>query len=505
LKKPITLVIMDGYGLGEQSEQSAIFAARTPYLDNLFQTYPTTELEAAGEAVGLPDGQMGNSEVGHVNIGAGRVIYQDLPRITAAIRDESLFSNPALQAAIRHVADGAGALHLMGLLSDGGVHSHITHLCALLEMAKRQGLQKVYIHGFLDGRDVAPNSAAAFVKDCVSTTQEMGIGKIATLMGRYFAMDRDCRWDRVEEAYGAMVLGAGIQNADPVGAVEESYRAEVMDEFVRPIVCDPDGMVKAGDSVIFFNFRPDRAREITRSFVDPNFDGFARKNGHFPLHFVCMTQYDETMPNVSVAYPPQSIANTLGEWLSKYEKTQLRIAETEKYAHVTFFFNGGVEMAYDGEKRLLIPSPKTQPTYDLIPEMSADEVAKSCVKEIQSGKFDVIIANFANPDMVGHTGDFDATVKAVEIVDCAVRQVVDATLEAGGIALVTGDHGNAEHVRNLDGTPQTAHTTNPVPLTIAGAGEVTLVPGKLADIAPTMLTLMDLPIPAEMDGVNLIQ
>ena len=504
LKKPITLVIMDGYGLSDQREESAILAANTPYLDQLFENAPTTQLQAAGEEVGLPQGQMGNSEVGHVNIGAGRVIYQDLPRITAAVKDESIFTNQALQGAMNHVADGVGSLHFMGLLSDGGVHSHIKHLYALLAMAKRQGIEKVYIHGFLDGRDVAPNSAANFVKDCMETCKELGVGKIATLMGRYYALDRDARWDRVEEAYQAMVMGAGIQNSDPFGAVEESYQADILDEFVRPVVCDPEGMIKAGDSVICFNFRPDRAREITRSLVDPDFDGFVRENGHFPLHFVCMTQYDETMPNVTVAYPPQSIENTLGQWLSKHEKTQLRIAETEKYAHVTFFFNGGVEAAYEGEQRILIPSPKTQPTYDLIPEMSAQEVAEETVKQMEQGEFDVIIVNFANPDMVGHTGQFDATVKAVEMVDSCVEKVVEKTVEMGGIALITADHGNAEHVRNKDGSPQTAHTTNPVPFTIVGAQGISLTPGKLADIAPTILHLMGLPIPKEMDGVNLV-
>ena len=494
---------MDGFGLSDKAEESAILAANTPYLNQLFQTYPTTNLQASGQAVGLPDGQMGNSEVGHVNIGAGRVIYQDLPRITAAIKDESIFANASLQAAMQHVSDGAGALHLMGLLSDGGVHSHITHLYALLEMAKRQGLEKVYIHGFLDGRDVAPKSATQFVKDCMQACSEIGIGKIASLMGRYYALDRDKRWERVQEAYQAMVEGAGIQNTDPVGAVEASFAEGLSDEFVRPIVCDTEGMIKAGDSVICFNFRPDRAREITRCFVDPEFDGFARKQGHFPVHFVCMTQYDETMPNVSVAYPPQSIENTLGQWLSKFEKTQARIAETEKYAHVTFFFNGGLEQAYAGETRVLIPSPKTHPTYDLIPEMSAFEVAKATVETIQAAKADVIIVNFANPDMVGHTGDFNATIKAVETVDACVKEVVEATLAAGGVALVTADHGNAEHVRNSDGSPQTAHTINPVPLTIAGAGGLHLKAGKLADIAPTMLHLMDLPVPKEMDGENL--
>ena len=503
MKTPITLVIMDGYGLGENPQICAIHAADTPYLTHLFQTYPTTQLVASGEDVGLPEGQMGNSEVGHVNIGAGRVVFQDLPRITAAIRDGSFFENQAYKAAMQAARESGGALHLLGLMSDGGVHSHNTHVWAMLEMAKREGLSQVYLHCFLDGRDVAPKSGAGFVRECAEKCAEIGVGKIATVMGRYWAMDRDKRWERVEEAYNAMVFAEGIQNPDPVGAVEQSYLQDITDEFVRPVVCDKAGVVKAGDSVIFFNFRPDRAREITRAFCDPDFDGFSRRGGYFPLHYVCTTQYDEEMPNVTVAFPPQDIAATFGEYISKRGLTQLRIAETEKYAHVTFFFNGGLEAVYPGEDRVLIPSPKTHPTYDFIPEMSAEEVAKTCAERIASGKYDVVIVNFANCDMVGHTGDFEATVKAVETVDKCVEQVVRATVDMGGIALVTSDHGNAEYMMEADGSPATAHTINPVPLTVVGK-DVRLREGRLSDIAPTMLDLMGIEQPPEMTGRSLL-
>jgi len=494
---------MDGYGLGENPKTSAIHAAHTLFLTELFQKYPTTQLVASGEDVGLPDGQMGNSEVGHVNIGAGRVIYQDLPKITAAIRDGSLFENPAFKAAMSAARENGRPLHLFGLMSDGGVHSHNTHVWGLLEMAKREGLEQVYLHCFLDGRDVPPKSGAGFVAECVEQCKEIGIGKVATVMGRFYAMDRDQRWDRVEAAYNAMVLGQGIQNPDPVDAIEKSYQEGVTDEFVLPVVCDPTGMIGAGDSIICFNFRPDRAREITRAFVDPNFDGFGRKRGYFPVTYVCTTQYDEEMPNVTVAFPPEPINNTFGQYISGLGLTQLRIAETEKYAHVTFFFNGGVEERYPGEERALIPSPKEFPTYDLIPEMSAYAVAEESVERIKSGQYDVIILNFANCDMVGHTGVFDAAVRAVEAVDQCVAQAVQATTEMGGIALITSDHGNAESMMEPDGSPQTAHTTNLVPLTIVGA-DVQLQPGRLCDIAPTMLDLMGLEQPAEMTGHSLI-
>ena len=503
MKKPTTLIIMDGYGLAEDGAVSAIHAAKTPYLDRLFQTYPTTMLEASGEDVGLPDGQMGNSEVGHVNMGAGRVVYQDLPKITAAIRDGSLFDNETLKAAMTAAKTGGGALHLFGLLSDGGVHSHINHLYALLEMAKKEGLDKVYIHAFLDGRDVAPKSGAGYLAACQETCARLGVGKIATVTGRYYAMDRDKRWERVEEAYNALVFGTGAESADPVAAVETSYAAGVTDEFVRPIVVERDGLVKAGDSVIFFNYRPDRAREITRAFVDPDFDGFPRENGYFPVQYVCMTQYDEEMPHVTVAYPPQKLTGTFGAYIASRGLSQLRIAETEKYAHVTFFFNGGVEEPYEGEDRVLIPSPKEFATYDLCPEMSAFEVADACIDRIKSGKYDVIILNFANCDMVGHTGDFDAAVTAVETVDQCVARVVDAVTDVGGVAIVTSDHGNAEYMKEPDGSPATAHTTNKVPFAIVGA-DVQLKPGRLSDITPTMLELMGQEKPPEMTGNSLI-
>ena len=503
MKIPTTLIIMDGYGLTNDGDASAICKANTPYFCELFATCPNTRLHASGEDVGLPMGQMGNSEVGHVNMGAGRVVYQDLPRITASIRDGSLYENPALKAAMTAAKAGGGALHLMGLLSDGGVHSHVTHLWALLEMAKREGLSRVYLHCFLDGRDVSPKSGASFVAQAVEQCRVIGVGKVATVMGRYYAMDRDKRWERVEEAYRAMALGVGVQNADPAAAVEASYAADVTDEFLRPIVCDAEGMVSPGDSVIFFNYRPDRAREITRAFVDPDFSGFPLPKGHFLLHYVCMTQYDEAMPNVTVAFPPQSLAGTFGAYIASLGLAQLRIAETEKYAHVTFFFNGGVEEPYPGEDRVLIPSPKEFATYDLIPEMSAREVAATAAARIVSGAYDVIILNFANCDMVGHTGDMDATIKAVETVDSCVEEVVRATLSMGGTAIVTSDHGNAEFMREADGSPATAHTTNMVPFAIVGA-DVTLREGRLSDIAPTMLDLMGYAKPSEMTGESLI-
>ena len=494
---------MDGYGLSEASTASAITAANTPCLTELFQSHPTTELTAAGGDVGLPDGQMGNSEVGHVNIGAGRVVYQDLPRITASIQDSSFYKNESLVAAVTAAKEAGGALHLLGLLSDGGVHSHLTHLWALLALAGREGLDRVYLHCFLDGRDVAPKSGAAFVKACQEKCLALGVGKIATITGRYYAMDRDNRWERVEQAYNAMVEGAGEQTSDPVAAIEASYAQDITDEFIRPLVVDAEGLIKPDDSVIFFNYRPDRAREITRTLVDPSFDGFVRKRGYFPLHYVCLTQYDESMPNVTVAFPPQKLVGTFGEYIASLGLTQLRIAETEKYAHVTFFFNGGVEAPYTGEERVLIASPKEFATYDLCPQMSAFEVTDTCVEHIKSGKYDVVILNLANCDMVGHTGNFNATIAAIETVDKCVEQVVKATTEMGGVSLITSDHGNAEYMKTPDGSPATAHTTNRVPLTIVGA-DVKLKPGRLADITPTMLALMGLKAPKEMTGTSLI-
>ena len=499
-KTPTTLIIMDGFGLMTASGSNAVTLANTPVLDRLFAEYANTTLSASGLDVGLPDGQMGNSEVGHTNIGGGRVVFQDLPRISRAIDDGSFFRNEAYNAAMDNCLKTGAALHLYGLLSDGGVHSHVDHLWALLRMAKEKGLEKVYIHAFLDGRDVSPTSGRDFVKQCVEKCAAIGVGKIATVMGRYYVMDRDKRWERVQLAYDAMVYGEGIQNDDPVAAVEKSYSAGVTDEFVEPVVCDRNGTISDGDSIIFFNYRPDRAREITRAIVDPAFGGFQRE--FFPTTYVCNTEYDATMPNVLVAWPRVLVRNGLGEYLSSLGLTQLRIAETEKYAHVTFFFNGGVEKQYPGEDRVLVASPKVA-TYDLQPEMSAVEVCDKCVERINSGAYDVIILNFANCDMVGHTGVLEAAVKAVETVDECVGRVVDATLKMGGIAMVTADHGNAEQMKQPDGSPMTAHTTNLVPFILCGAGSE-LRPGRLADIAPTILDVMGLACPEEMDGQTLI-
>ena len=503
-KPPAVLVIMDGYGLAPPSADNAISNAHTPVLDRLFASCPRTVLSASGTDVGLPAGQIGNSEVGHMNIGAGRVVYQDLSLISHEIETGVFFDNKAINAAMSACAEQKTALHLMGLLSHGGVHSHTNHLWALLELAKRKGLERVYIHCFMDGRDVPPSSGKSSVEECLEKCRELNIGKIATVMGRYYAMDRDNRWERVEPAYNAMVFSEGIVDADPLHAVLSSYENGVTDEFIKPVVCDPDGKIKSGDSVIFFNFRPDRAREITRALVDPSFTAFERRAGFFPLHFVCMTRYDESMPNVTLAYPPKIPSKTVGEIISGLGRTQLRIAETEKYAHVTFFFNGGNENVFDGEDRVLIPSPQTVPTYDLIPEMSAYEVAKTAAVRILSGKYDIIILNLANCDMVGHTGSFDAAVKAVEAVDECVGIITDAVEKAGGFAIVTADHGNAEQMCCDDGaSPNTAHTTNLVPFIISGA-DVTLIPGKLCDIAPTMFELMGISKPSEMTGVSLI-
>ena len=499
-KTPTTLIIMDGFGLGAESSSNAVAVANTPVLDRLFAEYAHTTLSASGLDVGLPEGQMGNSEVGHTNIGGGRVVFQDLPRISLAIKDGTFFDVPAYNKAMDECLAKNSSLHLFGLLSDGGVHSHIDHLFALLEMAKRKGLKKVFVHCFLDGRDVSPTSGKGFVERLQAKCEELGVGRIATVMGRYYAMDRDKRWERVQQAYEAMVYGEGVQNDDPVDAVAQSYADGITDEFVEPVVCDRDGVVSDNDSVIFFNFRPDRAREITRCFVDEEFDGFQRE--FFPVTFICNTEYDSTMPNVTVAWPREAVQNGLGEYLSSMGMTQLRIAETEKYAHVTFFFNGGVEMQYPGEDRVLVASPKVA-TYDLQPEMSAIEVCDKCVERIESGAYDVIILNFANCDMVGHTGVLEAAIKAVETVDTCVGRVVDATLAMGGIAMVTADHGNAEQMCEPDGKPMTAHTTNLVPFILCGAGSE-LRPGRLADIAPTILDVMGLACPPEMDGQSLI-
>ena len=503
MKKPLILMILDGFGIAPESG-NAIKAANKPNIDKLFAENPLTQIGASGMDVGLPDGQMGNSEVGHTNIGAGRIVFQELTRITKTINEDKLKDNEAIVSAMDKALENGTALHLMGLLSDGGVHSHNTHLYGILELAKKKGLEKVYIHAFLDGRDVPPSSAADFVQACVDKTEEIGVGKIATVMGRYYAMDRDNRWERVEKAYAAMVYGEGVEAECPVCAVKNSYKEDVTDEFVVPSVVKGGATIQPNDSVIFFNFRPDRAREITRTLVDPDFDGFERRNGFFPVNFVCMTQYDATMPNVDVAFKPQVLTNTLGEYISDKGMAQLRIAETEKYAHVTFFFNGGVEKQYPGEDRILVKSPAVA-TYDLQPEMSAYEVTDKLVPAIKSGKYDMIILNFANCDMVGHTGVFEAAVKAVEAVDDCVGRVVDAIREMGGVALITADHGNADKMVDDDGEPFTAHTTNPVPFCVIGYDCELKDGGRLADIAPTMLQILGLPQPEEMDGTSLIK
>lgn len=445
---------------------------------------------------------MGNSEVGHTNMGAGRVVFQDLPHISRDIESGEFFKNPAYLEAMSNCREWGSALHLMGLLSDGGVHSHITHLFALLKMAKEQGLEKVYIHCFLDGRDVPPSSGKSYVEQLQAEIQKLGVGQIATVMGRYYAMDRDKRWDRVQKAYDAIACGEGTFEADAAEAVQKSYDAGVTDEFVVPVVCVKNAQVRDNDSIIFFNFRPDRAREISRCFVDEDFTDIQRRTGFLSVDFVCTTEYDATLPNVTVAYPHQKLVNTFGEYISKLGLTQLRIAETEKYAHVTFFFNGGVEEVFPGEDRCLIPSPKVA-TYDLQPEMSAYQVTEEAVKRIESGAYDVVILNFANCDMVGHTGVYDAACKAVSTVDECVNRVVEATSKMGGVSLITADHGNAERMSDANGEPFTAHTTNLVPFYIVGAS-VQLRDGRLADIAPTMLDLMGLEKPSEMDGKTLI-
>ena len=502
MKKPLVLMILDGFGIAPV-EGNAIAAANKPNLDKIFAENPHTQIGASGMDVGLPDGQMGNSEVGHTNIGAGRIVYQELTRITKSAQDGDMDKNPALVKAMNNAKDNGKALHLMGLLSDGGVHSHNTHLYALLEMAKRVGVEKVFVHCFMDGRDVPPSSGKDYVKELMDKLEEIGVGKIATVMGRYYAMDRDNRWERVEKAYAAMVYGEGEQAECPLCAMQNSYDKEVTDEFVVPTVVKGAEPISEGDSVIFYNFRPDRAREITRTLVDPDFTGFERKKGFFPLTYVCMTQYDATMPNVEVAYKPESLTNTFGEYISNKGLIQLRIAETEKYAHVTFFFNGGVEKQYPGEDRILVKSPAVA-TYDLQPEMSAYEVTDKMVEAVKSGKYDALILNYANCDMVGHTGVFEAAVKAVEAVDTCVGRVVEAVKEMGGCVLLTADHGNADKMVDEDGEPFTAHTTNPVPFCVINHPCQLREGGRLADIAPTMLKILNLEQPAEMTGESII-
>jgi len=507
------LLIMDGFGIAPAGPHNAITVAGTPNLDRLKAQYSYTQIGASGLDVGLPDGQMGNSEVGHTNIGAGRVVYQMLVKITKDIEDGVFFENPALSEAMETAKKTGGALHLIGLVSDGGVHSHQKHIYGLLEMAKRKGLDKVYVHALLDGRDTPPASGDGYVQQLVDEMAKIGVGKVATTMGRFWAMDRDFAWDRVEKAYAAMVYGEGIQADDPVAAIRASYETidetgkHLTDEFVLPTVIDKEGTIKSGDSVVFFNFRPDRARQITRAFVDPEFTGFERRNGFFPLDYVCMTQYDATMPNVSVAYPPEQLSMTFGEFLAKNGKKQLRIAETQKYAHVTFFFNGGEERTFEGEDRILVPSPDVA-TFDMKPEMSAYEVTEAVLKEIAAQKYDAIILNFANCDMVGHTGVMDAAVKAVKTVDECVGKVADAILAQGGNVIVTADHGNADvMVDEATGEPFTAHTTNPVPVIVMDPRHPKYElreGGRLCDLCPTMITLMGLEQPKEMTGVSLI-
>ena len=503
-KKPVMLCILDGFGwVPDQTYGNAIVAAKKPNLDRLFAQYPHTTIGASGMDVGLPDGQMGNSEVGHTNIGAGRIVYQQLTLITKSIRDGSMRKNEVLVRSMKAAIDAGKAIHFMGLTGNGGVHSHIDHLFGLLDMAKDLGAKEIYVHCIMDGRDTDPHSGKEFLGEIQKKLSQLGVGKIATVVGRYYAMDRDNRWDRVEKAYAAFVYGEGEKFADPIAAIQASYDKDVTDEFVLPCITCDGGRVQAGDTIVFTNFRPDRAREITRAFADDAFTGFERKLGRIPVQYVCMAQYDATMPNVEVAYPPVPLTNVLGEYVAAHGKTQLRIAETEKYAHVTFFFNGGREAPFEGEDRCVIPSPKVA-TYDLQPEMSAYLVADECKKRIESGKYDMIILNFANCDMVGHTGIFDAAVKAVEAVDKAAGEVIDAVVAAGGAVLLTADHGNADKMYEPDGEPFTAHTTNPVPLLAINCGDVKLREGGvLADLAPTLLQLMELPQPEEMTGKSL--
>lgn len=502
-KRPVLLCIMDGFGKNESTYGNAIAAAKKPNLDKIVSENPMTFIGASGLDVGLPDGQMGNSEVGHTNIGAGRVVYQELTRITKSIQDGDFFTNEALVGAMENCKKNSSALHLMGLMSDGGVHSHNTHLYGIMELAKRSGVDKVYIHCFMDGRDVPPTSGKDYLAELYKKCDEIGVGEIATVMGRYYAMDRDNRWERVVKAYKAMTEGEGVKFDCACKMMEESYANDVTDEFIVPAVSEKAVPVKDNDSIVFFNFRPDRAREITRAFVDPAFSGFEREQLK-GLYYVCMTQYDATMPNVHVAFKPESLKNTFGEYISDKGLKQLRIAETEKYAHVTFFFNGGVEKQYPGEDRILVKSPAVA-TYDLQPEMSAYEVTDKLLAAIDSDKYDAIILNYANCDMVGHTGVFDAAVKAVEAVDTCVGKIVDAVAAKGGVTLITADHGNADKMYEADGSPFTAHTTNPVPFIVVGYPCELREGGRLCDIAPTMLKIMGLEQPKEMTGVSIIK
>ena len=508
-KKPTVLMILDGYGLNDKKEGNAVYLAKTPVMDKLMAEYPFVKGNASGLAVGLPDGQMGNSEVGHMNMGAGRIVYQELTRITKEIQDGDFFKNEALLAAMKNAKENNSAVHFMGLLSDGGVHSHNTHLYGLLEMAKREGVEKVYVHCFLDGRDTPPASGKEFVEALEAEMKKIGVGEIATVSGRYYAMDRDNNWDRVQKAYDSLTKGEGVLAENAVQAMADSYAQDVTDEFVLPTVIVKDGkpvsVVKENDSVIFFNFRPDRAREITRAFCDDKFTGFDRP--FIKTTYVCFKDYDETIPNKTIAFEKEHITNTFGEYLAKCGKKQLRLAETEKYAHVTFFFNGGVEEPNVDEARLLVNSPKDVATYDLKPEMSAPEVGMDLVEAIKSDKYDVIVINFANPDMVGHTGVIPAAVKAVERVDSLVGDAVQAVKDVDGVLFICADHGNAEKMIDYEtGKPHTAHTTNPVPFNLVNADPKYKLRegGCLADIAPTLLEIMGLEQPAEMTGKSLL-
>jgi len=525
-QKPVVLMVLDGYGLSDHKEANAVYMAKTPVMDRLMSEYPFQKGYASGLAVGLPDGQMGNSEVGHMNIGGGRIIYQDLTLITKYIEDGVFFENEELLRAVRTCRDNGTDLHLWGLLSDGGVHSHNTHLYALLELCKREGLENVYVHPFFDGRDTPPASGKGYLEELIAKMDEIGVGKVASLSGRYYAMDRDNNWDRIQKAYDSLVTGEGVKATDPVAAMQESYDNGVTDEFVLPtVITDEEGkplsLVKSGDAVIFFNFRPDRAREITKAFCFTDEDIAAqggdpsdtksiaflkRANGFMPLTYVCFKDYDETIPNKFVAFKKEEITNTFGAYLASLGLKQLRLAETEKYAHVTFFFNGGLEEPNEGEDRILVNSPAVA-TYDLQPEMSAPEVSRNLNEAIRSGKYDVIIINFANPDMVGHTGVLEAAISAVETVDACVGSAAEAVKEAGGVLFICADHGNAEQmVDYVTGQPHTAHTTNPVPFILYNYDPAYTLKegGKLCDIVPTLLEVMDLPQPKEMTGKSLL-
>ena len=502
--KKAVLIILDGYGIAPASKGNAITTANEPNLDKLFSSNPTSQLIASGLDVGLPEGQMGNSEVGHTNIGAGRVVFQILPKMTREIENGKFFENEVYIKAIDDAVSNNKALHLMGLLSDGGVHSHIKHIFGILDMAKMRGVKNVFVHCFLDGRDVDPKSGKGFVEQLVKKCEELGNASVATVQGRFYGMDRDKRWERVEEGYNAIVCGEGIFNPDPVDAIQKSYEENITDEFVKPVVCNKDGVINEGDSVIFMNFRPDRAREMTWALNLPEFDGFARKKTVYPLSYVCTAQYDENL-DLPIAYPPETIENTLGDYISSLGLKQFRVAETEKYAHVTFFFNGGVEKQCEGEERCLVPSPKEFETYDLVPCMSAREVASKCCEAIAKDEYALVVCNFANCDMVGHTGVMNAAIEAVETVDeCMGKIVEEVSKHPDTVLVVTADHGNADCMFDSDGKVNTAHTTNPVPFAVCEEG-IELENGRLADIAPTILDIMGLSQPEEMTGKSLIK